>query len=92
MRLAIGAALLVAGAAAAEMPDVVPDEVAASEGYALSQSALKRAEEIFGWTKGSAGKARTLFRGLGRVDLSFGLHLCAYNLIRLPRLLDPLPP
>lgn len=70
----------------------VPDKVAASEGYALSQTARKRIEEVFGWTKGSAGKARTLFRGLKRVDLSFGFHLCAYNLIRLPRLLAPLPP
>ena len=70
----------------------VPDEVAESEGYALSQTARKRIEEVFGWTKGSAGKARTLFRGLKRVDLSFGFHLCAYNLIRLPRLLAPLPP
>jgi len=70
----------------------VPDKVAASEGYALSQTARKRIEEVFGWTKESAGKARTLFRGLKRVDLSFAFHLCAYNLIRLPKLLSPLPP
>jgi transposase len=70
----------------------VPDEVAASEGYARSQTIRKRIEEVFGWTKSSAGKARTLFRGLERVDLGFGFDLAAYNLIRLPRLLGALPP
>ena len=70
----------------------VPDEVAASEGYALSPVARKRIEEIFGWTKSSAGKARTLFRGLERVDMSFTFHLSAYNLIRLPKLLAAQPP
>ncbi len=69
-----------------------PDEVAASEGYALSLVARKRIEEIFGWTKSSAGKTRTLFRDLERVDMSFTFHLSAYNQIRLPKLLAAQPP
>ena len=53
---------------------------------------MRTIEEIFGWTKSSAGKARTLFRGLERVDMSFTFHLSAYNLIRLPKLLATQPP
>lgn len=56
-------------------------------GYAISQIARKRIEEIFGWIKTSAGMAKTRFRGTARVAASFTLALTAYNLIRLPKLL-----
>ena len=56
-------------------------------GYALSQRARKRIEEVFGWMKASAGLRQTKHRGLARVGWGFALATTAYNLIRLPRLL-----
>lgn len=56
-------------------------------GYALSQRARKRVEEVFGWVKAQAGLAKTRFRGRARVEGAFVLALAAYNLIRLPKLL-----
>jgi transposase len=56
-------------------------------GYAISQRCRKRIEEVFGWIKVSAGLARVKLRGRARVDAAFRLALCAYNLIRLPRLI-----
>ena len=55
-------------------------------GYAVSQRCRKRIEEVFGWIKASAGLAKVKFRGRARVDAAF--KLAAYNLIRLPRLLE----
>ena len=57
-------------------------------GYAVSQRCRKRIEEVFGWIKSSAGQAKTKFRGVDRVRSQFTLALAAYNLIRLPRLLE----
>ena len=57
-------------------------------GYAVSQIVRKRVEEVFGWAKYAAGCAQTKFRGLERVAASFTLTLAAYNLIRLPKLLE----
>ena len=56
-------------------------------GYAISQRARKRIEEVFGWIKGAAGLRQTKYRGRERVGWSFALATTAYNLIRLPRLL-----
>ncbi|MDE2631417.1 MAG: IS5 family transposase [Alphaproteobacteria bacterium] len=56
-------------------------------GYAISQRCRKRIEEVFGWTKGSAGLAKVKLRGRARVDAVFTMALAAYNLIRLPKLL-----
>lgn len=56
-------------------------------GYAISQCCRKRIEEVFGWTKGSAGIAKVKLRGKAKVDAAFTLALAAYNLIRLPKLL-----
>ena len=58
------------------------------EGYARSQRARKRIEEAFGWIKTIAGQARTRLRGLDRVRWSFTLAAAAYNLIRLPKLIE----
>jgi len=58
-------------------------------GYAASLRIRKRIEEAFGWIKTVAGQRRTRFRGLLRVDHAFTLAAVAYNLVRLPRLLDP---
>jgi hypothetical protein len=56
-------------------------------GYVISQRCRKRIEDIFGWTKGSAGLAKAKLRGRVRVDAVFTMALAAYNLIRLPKLL-----
>jgi len=60
-------------------------------GYGISQIVRKRIEEIFGWIKQGAGLRQSKFRGLGRVDAQFTLALAAYNLIRLPKLLEAPP-
>lgn len=60
-------------------------------GYAISQCCRKRIEEIFGWIKSAAGFAKVKLRGRARVDAVFTLALSAYNLIRLPRLLEAPP-
>ena len=58
-------------------------------GYAASLRIRKRIEEVFGWAKSAAGQGKTRFRGLPRVRFSFTLTLAAYNLVRLPKLLEP---
>lgn len=57
-------------------------------GYQVSQRCRKRIEEVFGWIKSSAGLAKVKLRGRARVDAAFTLALAAYNLIRLPKLLE----
>lgn len=57
-------------------------------GYGVSQIVRKRVEEVFGWTKYAAGLRQTKFRGLSRVTSSFTLAIAAFNLIRLPKLLE----
>jgi hypothetical protein len=57
-------------------------------GYEASQRCRKRIEQIFGWVKTVAGLAKTKFRGLRRVAQGFDLAVAAYNLIRLPKLLN----
>ncbi|MBT9471893.1 MAG: IS5 family transposase [Pseudomonadota bacterium] len=60
-------------------------------GYGVSQRCRKRIEEVFGWIKSSAGLAKVKLRGRAKVDAAFTLHLAAYNLIRLPKLLATAP-
>lgn len=57
-------------------------------GYALSQRIRKRIEEAFGWIKVPGGLRKTRHRGLERVGWTFTLTAAAYNLIRLPKLLQ----
>ena len=57
-------------------------------GYAASQRIRKRIEEAFGWIKTVAGLRKTKLRGLARVDWAFTFAAAAYNLVRLPRLLE----
>lgn len=66
----------------------VPPQVAASEGYAISMVRRKRIEEIFGWTKVIGGLAQLKVRGLDKVKAVFSFSLVAYNLVRLPKLLQ----
>ena len=57
-------------------------------GYAVSQRIRKRIEEAFGWIKTIAGQERTKFRGCERVGWAFTFATAAYNLARLPKLLE----
>lgn len=56
--------------------------------YAASLRIRKRIEEAFGWIKQVAGLRRPKLRGLEKVDWSFTFAAAAYNLIRLPKLLE----
>ena len=57
-------------------------------GYAVSQRIRKRIEEAFGWMKTIGGQEKTKFRGRDRVAWAFTFTAAAYNLTRLPKLLD----
>ena len=63
----------------------VPNHVAASLGYAISQRLRKRIEESFGWSKTVGGLAQVKVRGLAKVRAVFVFGVTAYNLVRLPR-------
>ena len=60
-------------------------------GYEISQRKRKRIEEVFGWVKAAAGLRQTKHRGRERVGWCFILAMTAYNLIRLPKLLNGVP-
>jgi IS5 family transposase len=57
-------------------------------GYRVSQRCRKRIEEVFGWAKAAAGLAKIKLRGRLKVEAAFTLGLAAYDLIRLPKLLE----
>lgn len=66
----------------------IPEDVAASEGYAISLRCRKRIEEIFGWGKTTGGLAQLKLRGIDKVRAAFTFALAAYNIVRLPKLLS----
>ncbi|WP_340646913.1 IS5 family transposase [Phenylobacterium sp.] len=57
-------------------------------GYGMSQKIRKRIEEGFGWIKTIAGQRKTRFRGRDKVGWAFALAAAAYNLVRLPKLIE----
>ena len=61
----------------------VPDEIADSDGYAISQQKRKLIEQGFGWAKFIGPIRQVMVRGLGRVDQLFVLIMAAYNLTRM---------
>ncbi|ODU07941.1 MAG: transposase [Rubrivivax sp. SCN 71-131] len=61
----------------------VPDEIAQSEGYAMSQRKRKLIEQGFGWAKTVGSIRQVMVRGLKRVDQMFVLTMAAYNLVRM---------
>ncbi|CDS51783.1 Mobile element protein [Polaromonas sp. CG9_12] len=61
----------------------VPDEIAQSEGYAVSQQKRKLIEQGFGWAKTVGRIRQVMVRGLERVDQMFVLTMAAYNLTRM---------
>lgn len=60
------------------------------KGYAMSLRIRKRIEEGFGWMKSVAGLDRPMLRGRDRVGWAFTFAAAAYNLVRLPKLLEEL--
>ena len=61
----------------------VPDEIAQSDGYGMSQQRRKRIEQGFGWAKTIGQVRQVMVRGLERVDQLFVLNMAAYNLVRM---------
>jgi transposase len=59
------------------------------EGYAKSINARRGIEKVFGWIKQWGGLRQFKLRGTEKVGAVFGLHVIAYNLIRLGNLLKP---
>lgn len=66
----------------------VPPEIAVSMGYEISMRCRKRIEEIFGWSKIVGGLAQLKLRGLDKVNAVFVFGMAAYNIVRLPKLLQ----
>jgi transposase len=56
-------------------------------GYAVSQRARKRIEEVFGWMKTVGGMRKLKHRGGERVNWQFLFTAAAYNLVRLRTLM-----
>jgi transposase len=57
-------------------------------GYAVSLRCRKRIEEAFGWAKTIGGAAKLKVRGLAKANTFFTFRMIAYNLIRIPKLLE----
>src|ERR1700722_12280120 len=57
-------------------------------GHEVSLRIRKRIEEAFGWAKTVAGLRKARHRGLPKIDWQFTFAMAAYNLVRLPKLLD----
>jgi hypothetical protein len=55
-------------------------------GYAKSIHSCRGIEKVFGWIKAFGGLRQFKLRGQDKVSAVFGLHLIAYNLIRLGNL------
>ena len=61
----------------------VPDAIAQSEGYEISQQKRKLIEQGFGWAKSIGRMRQVMVRGIKRVDQMFVLTMSAYNLVRM---------
>jgi transposase len=61
----------------------VPDEIAVSDGYGISQRKRKLIEQGFGWAKTVGRIRQVMVRGLAKVDQFFVLNMAAYNLVRM---------
>ena len=61
----------------------VPDAIAQTQGYGVSQQKRKLIEQGFGWAKTVGGMRQVMVRGLERVDQMFVLTMAAYNLTRM---------
>ena len=61
----------------------VPDEIAGTVGYGISQQKRKLIEQGFGWAKAVGNMRQVVVRGIERVDQMFVLTMAAYNLTRM---------
>ena len=61
----------------------VPDAIAQTDGYAVSQQKRKLIEQGFGWAKTVGRIRQVMVRGLERIDQMFVLTMTAYNLTRM---------
>lgn len=61
----------------------MPDTIADSEGYAISQQKRKLIEQGFGWAKTVGHMRQVLVRGIQKVGQMFVLTMAGYNLTRL---------
>lgn len=61
----------------------VPDEIAASEGYAISLQKRKLIEQGFGWGKFIGPIRQVMVRGIKKVDQLFMMTMAGYNLVRM---------
>ena len=61
----------------------VPEAIAQSAGYAVSQQKRKLIEQGFGWAKTVGGMRQVMVRGLKKVDQMFVLTMAVYNLVRM---------
>jgi hypothetical protein len=59
------------------------------EGYGKLIKARRGIEKVFGWIKPWGGQRQFKLRGNEKVSAVFGLHVIAYNLIRLGHMLNP---
>jgi len=69
----------------------VADEIARSEGYAISQRKRKLIEQGFGWAKFVGPIRQVMVRGIKKVDQLFVLTMAAYNLVRMRTLAEVRP-
>ena len=61
----------------------VPDEIANTEGYAISMQKRKLIEQGFGWAKFIGPIRQVMVRGIKKVDQVFMMAMAAYNLVRM---------
>jgi hypothetical protein len=61
----------------------MPDEIAATEGYGISQRKRRLIEQGFGWAKFVGPIRQVMVRGLAKVDQIFVLAMTGYNLVRM---------
>lgn len=61
----------------------VPDAIAGTTGYAISQQKRKLIEQGFGWAKTVGRMRQVMVRGRKKVDQMFVLSMAAYNLVRM---------
>ena len=64
----------------------VPDAIASTPGYALSQRRRKLVEECFGWCKTVGASRKLRYLGVARNQHWFQMLAAGYNLVRLARL------
>ncbi|MDP9902151.1 hypothetical protein J2W36_004427 [Variovorax ginsengisoli] len=69
----------------------VADEIAQSQGYAISQRKRKLIEHGFGWAKFDGPIRQVMVRGIQKVDQLFVLTMAAYNLVRMRTLAEVRP-